>query len=364
MKNIFFTFLFLMSSVLANDDSYAGDQKTIDQSKLNWIIDRHDTQSFRGGTTIGVIPEIDLKPSNYFEQLSKARLAKEKDRLAILSMTGNFRANFEFTEMFGSEPQYELDNPYKSWGTEVVKVIENNENFISLQHIIVMYFEGNDNKKIPHVMKHWRQDWAYEDSRILTYQSGKNWKNSNIDHAEGTWSQTVYQVDDTPRYESFGKWVHGTGASRWVSQTTPRPLPRREFSIRSDYDLLSGINKITVMSWGWIMEEVNDKVKITNNFIGSEYGIARYQRIKNYDFKPAEDYWISTKKYWKSTRDIWTNLIRSKNKICLHSKVDGKPSYVHYFSQADRYSMTNDESILNMELNQLTQKFIKKTCEI
>ena len=48
------------------------------------------------------------------------------------------------------------------------------------------------------------------------------------------------------------------------------------------------------MEWGWIMEEINDKIQTPDNYIGSEYGLARYQKIKNYEFQPAYDYWNET----------------------------------------------------------------------
>ena len=34
------------------------------------------------------------------------------------------------------------------------------------------------------------------------------------------------------------------------------------------------------------MEELNEKIIFPNKFLGSEFGIARYQRISNYDFSP------------------------------------------------------------------------------
>ena len=38
------------------------------------------------------------------------------------------------------------------------------------------------------------------------------------------------------------------------------------------------------MSWGWVMEELNDK-------LASQNKIARYQKIRDFNFKPAYQYW-------------------------------------------------------------------------
>ena len=43
--------------------------------------------------------------------------------------------------------------------------------------------------------------------------------------------------------------------SVWESKDTLRPLPRREFSVRSDYDVLWGTNRITVLPSGWVRKK-------------------------------------------------------------------------------------------------------------
>ena len=69
----------------------------------------------------------------------------------------------------------------------------------------------------------------------------------------GAWSQTVYQVDDSPRYGSLGRWVHSDEASIWEGGDAWRPLPRREHSVRSDYQVLAGRNRHTILPTGWVM---------------------------------------------------------------------------------------------------------------
>ena len=70
------------------------------------------------------------------------------------------------------------------------------------------------------------------------------------------------------------------------------------------------------MPWGWVMEELNEKIIFPNKYHGSEFGIARYQRISNYDFAPARDYWNDTKDYWSIVRDRWSEVL-SQDKVCL-----------------------------------------------
>jgi hypothetical protein len=351
-----FIILLLLSNTLHSSEK-------INQNSIEWILDRAHIQTPRGGNTNGLPTEIDTSVSKYFTKLQNLSDKKDKDKHAILSMIGEYRANFEFTEMFGGQQDYPLDAPYKSWGTEIILPITNREDLISLQHILVMYMQDKDgNVQGPYVQKHWRQDWTYEDKNIFVFEGDKKWVNKNIEDVSGTWSQAVYQVDDSPRYESYGLWEHEKGVSRWISDVTPRPLPRREFSVRSDYNLISAINKISVMKWGWIMEEINDKIQTPDNYIGSEYGLARYQKIKNYEFQPAYDYWNETKEYWNMVREAWSKILSENTRICLEDKIDDSPLYIYKFAYAEEFR-TNKSLIGSYKnINNILNKFLDKKC--
>ena len=335
----------------------------VEQNEINWLLDRYKYQDIRGGTSKGVAVELDNTASKYFQELQdKESDKKSKDRLAILSMVGEYRVSFEFIETFGSSINYKLDNPYQSWGTEMVILLNDEPNFISLQHIMMMYFEDDDGTVTgPYIQKHWRQDWTYEKPKILNYRNNKIWDRLEIDDFQNTWSQSVYQVDDSPRYESYGKWLHSEEGSRWISTATPRPLPRREFSVRDDYNLLSGLNKITVMPWGWTMEELNEKIIFPNKYLGSEFGIARYQRISNYDFSPALNYWNDTKEYWSIVREIWSEILAQK-KVCLLSEVKDKPMYLYKFNFAEDYKKDPDSRKAYKYTSDIVKKFTTSDC--
>ena len=87
------------------------------------------------------------------------------------------------------------------------------------------------------VMKHWRQDWQYRPESRFDYQGSNRWRKTSLAKArvKGHWLQAVYQVDDSPRYQSLGRWHHQPQFSSWQSTIFNRPLPRREYSIRDDY---------------------------------------------------------------------------------------------------------------------------------
>ena len=164
-----------------------------------------------------------------------AQSKKKQDQEAIKKMCGCFEITFNFTETFN----YSVDENYKPSKTYVTKGLEwgelvtDEKNKISIQHLLVV---GPPNKQM--VVKHWRQDWLYKNTDLYSYNGENVWtfeKKSKSD-VKKQWTQKVYQVDDSPRYEGSGTWVHVDGKSYWEN-TSSAPLPRREYTKRSDYNI-------------------------------------------------------------------------------------------------------------------------------
>ena len=61
---------------------------------------------------------------------------------------------------------------------------------------------------------------------------------------------------------------------------------RREFSIRDDYDVIVGYNIQTITPTGWVHEQNNKKVVLneSHEVLAKEIGIARYERIKDFNW--------------------------------------------------------------------------------
>ena len=128
---------------------------------------------------------------------------------------------------------------------------------------MVMFVADREGKvQGPFVQKHWRQDWRYEDTDLHVFIGRNRWvrQERTADEVRGRWSQAVFQVDDSPRYEALGEWEHYGSYSAWTSDRTARPLPRRETSVRDDYQILEGVNRHTLTPTGWVQEEENLKL--------------------------------------------------------------------------------------------------------
>ena len=321
----------------------------------------------RGESLRGESLQYDNTSSPHFKKISKAKSKKEKDRWAILAQTGEYQVLFEFLETL-SFTQRQTQKAYYSWATEYIFPLENTPNFISLQHILVMKAKG---MKSPQVVKHWRQDWSYQDPIRWDYKGFNTWKREKrkTSSALGKWTQFVYQVDDSPRYQGIGKWQHYPEFSRWISEKTTRPLPRREYTVRSDYQMMTGTNTVTVMGDSWFHEQENDKVVVNPKsfepirVIAKELGLNRYLRIKGFDFSAGENYWNSTKSYWSEVRSQWKKILRKRKKISLKKKSKGKKLYETHFEYAkNMVHQKPDKKIIKPRdhAKKTIQQFLKK----
>ena len=160
---------------------------------------------------------------------------KSKDVQSIKSMCGCFEIEFNFAEtfVFSEKEGYQKSKTYKARALEWGQLILDEKNKISIQHLLIV-----GSKQFPSIVKHWRQDWIYQNTDLYLYDKNDKWSYISLDKKDvkGQWTQKVYQVDDSPRYEGSSSWIHQDGKSYWEN-TTPAPLPRREFSKRSDYNV-------------------------------------------------------------------------------------------------------------------------------
>ena len=297
----------------------------------------------RGGTTKGAETILFTGSKEAWKRLREPGLDKfEQDRRAILALAGNYRVSFDFTETVGLVENFKPTRPYFSWGTENVTLLEDKGKFISLQHSLVMYFKNEKGEtEGPHVMKHWRQDWTWEDSEMQVYQGDLTWKRTSTAQPAGKWTQAVFQVDDSPRYEVAGAWNHDGGLSIWRSDNCPRPLPRREHTIRKDYNVLEGIHEISITPNGWVHVQSNRKLQIEKDgakkYLGQELGVDRYEEITSPDLAPAfNQYWAKTSDYWKDVRDTWASILKERETFSMKDTYDGKQLFMIHFEYAGK----------------------------
>lgn len=274
---------------------------------------------------------------------------------AILEMQGEHIVSFAFDETVLLQPGYERHPAKRSGADEVVIVVEDSPTRIVLQHILVSPKSG-------HVTKHWRQDWQYEAPSRFEFTSDQTWTVRALSPEEtaGAWTQCVYEVSDAPRYCGTGKWVFEGDIATWTSDASWRPLPRREYTQRDDYNALQVVNRHTVVPAGWTHEQFNTKIR--RNADGSQVGIARefgfddYVRSSDTDFTPAYDYWKATAGYWDRVRQRWAAFLSQPPGLHLKTKVDGMAMIMPLFEQAA--AVQEGKEVADSEIDAVFAQFV------
>jgi len=289
-----------------------------------------------------------------FSIISFAQKGKKKnDREAIKKMCGCFEVTFNFAETFN----YSQDSLYKPSKTKVDKGLEwaqlvaDEKGKISIQHLLQV---GNPAE--PYIVKHWRQDWLYENTDLYTYNGDNHWKfqKKSPDDVAGQWTQKVFQVDDSPRYEGTASWVHVDGKSYWKN-TTPAPLPRREYTTRGDYNVTMRGNRHEITKNGWVHDQDNAKIVRKEGeadvILAKEKGYNTYVRVPDTRCQGAADWWKKEYGKWATVRAKWDEIYSRNTDLILEEKVANKVLYKYLF---------DEEMTAEKEIESVIESFVKK----
>jgi len=276
----------------------------------------------------------------------------QKDKESIKEMCGCFEVTFNFAETFN----YSQDSLYKpsenkiSKGLEWGQLIQDEKDMVSIQHLLIV---GPPNQQM--VIKHWRQDWKYENTDFYMYNGDNHWlfESKPKSQVKGQWTQKVYQVDDSPRYEGSGTWVHVDGKSYWENTTTA-PLPRREYTKRSDYNVTVRGNRHEITDYGWVHDQDNQKLirepGENDVILADEKGYNTYVKVDDSRCKAAQDWWEEKQVKWALVRNKWDEVFDRNQDLALESKVDNKVLFKHLFDES-----VTEES----EINTIIEAFVK-----
>ncbi|RYH73403.1 hypothetical protein EVU94_09405 [Flavobacteriaceae bacterium 144Ye] len=283
-----------------------------------------------------------------------AQSTKKQDQDAIKSMCGCYEVTFNFAETF----EYSGDSTYipskvkHDKGLEWVQLVEDDKDKISMQHLLIV---GPPNNKM--IVKHWRQDWEFENTDLYEYNYDNSWNYVSLPKSDvkGQWTQKVFQVDDSPRYEGSASWVHVDGKSYWEN-TTSAPLPRREYTKRSDYNVTIRRNRHEIVDNGWIHDQDNDKVIREEGkadvVLAQEKGFNTYVKVEDSKCKAAQDYWKENEAKWAIVRAKWSEVFARHTNLSLKEKVDNKGLFKYLFDE-ENYKTAE-------EINPLIESFVKK----
>ena len=258
---------------------------------------------------------------------------KAEDQKAIKSMCGCYEVKFNFAETF----QFTKDSLYKpsktkyDYGLEWVELVEDQQNKIVMQHILITGKTEDD------IVKHWRQDWEFENTKFYDFKKDLTWnfETKPKNEVKGQWTQRVYQVDDSPRYEGSATWLHVDGRHFWTN-TTDAPLPRREHTVRSDYNVLKRTNTHEITKEGWIHNQDNEKIVRSENgkdvLLAKEKGFDTYTKVDDSKCIIAQNYWKKNALTWKKVRDKWESIFVKDKDLVMQISQDKQPLFMKLFA--------------------------------
>lgn len=282
----------------------------------------------------------------------------QEEKRLIDKLCGCFEVDFKYAETFAPDPAYKYHDREEIGGTaELALPIEVTDKKIVIQHLLIV---GPST-----VVKHWREEWTYENPIVWKYLGNKVWQKDSLPASavKGKWTQTVWEVADEPRYQGYSQFVNIEGKGVWQS-TTDAPLPRREYSVRSDYNILRRMNRLHITDSGYLHEQDNQKVirkqGEPDKLLVEEKGWNTYRRINEKECAAAKEYWQKNKTYWEKVRQIWAAYLTTHSKVALIDKKDNKMLHEYLIAQSKEYaeqkiSPNNIETVIQQTIQQFMQ---------
>lgn len=281
---------------------------------------------------------------------------QSEDIKSIKSLCGCFEVTFMYTETFSPDTAYKFHDKYRAKGLEYVVAEESSQSKFVLQHLLLA---GDD------IIKHWREDWTYQNTDHLLFDKEGSWKPSKLapSAVKGRWTQSVWEVDDAPRYTGTATWVHYDGKNYWEN-VADAPLPRREYTKRNDYNVLRRGNKVIITDTGWVHEQDNDKVirkeGAKDQLLAMEKGYNIYKKVDESRCASAKNWWEKNKSYWNTVRQSWDKLLKDRSVVRLQQKVDNKLLYQYLFDTQNEFTHeTVSAKELPAKISSILTKFVQ-----
>lgn len=253
----------------------------------------------------------------------------KQDKEALKDLCGCFAVTFNYAETFTNDTIHKKTaHPMDNFAvTEYEFPIEESPKKIVIQHLLVI----PDGKGT--VIKHWREDWEFEKNVLWQYDKDKTWRKvqRKPSDVKGQWTQTVWEVDDAPRYQGTSEWVKTNNQLFWLN-TTDAPLPRREYTTRHDYNVMNRTNRIIVTPGGYMHEQDNKKIirqdGHADSLLAEEKGYNNYVRLPDTACAQAKAFWSQAKSgFWTDVRNVWEQKMAASDAIQLVGKVNDKFLY-------------------------------------
>jgi len=250
-----------------------------------------------------------------------------QEQQAIKQLCGCFAVTFNYAETFTNDTTKTMASHLMDTNAvlEYEFPIEETPKKVVIQHILIV--PGGP------MIKHWREEWAYEQTTLWQYDKDKEWVKTTLspDEVKGKWTQSIWEVSDAPRYQGVSDWVSTNHELFWLN-TTDAPLPRREYTIRDDYNVLNRTNRIIVSDKGYMHEQDNKKIirraGQPDSILTYEKGYNKYVRMSDSKCEGARAFWTKDKaEFWADVRAVWAEKMDKANRIKVKGAIDNQLLY-------------------------------------
>jgi len=253
-----------------------------------------------------------------------AQAQTAQDQQAIQKLCGCFAVTFNYAETFTTDTTKTMASHLMDTNAvlEYEFPLEQSPEKVVIQHILIV--PGGP------MIKHWREEWAYEQTTLWKYDQNKEWVKTTLspDEVKGKWTQSIWEVSDAPRYQGISEWVNTNNELFWLN-TTDAPLPRREYTIRNDYNVLNRTNRIIVSDKGYMHEQDNKKIirraGQPDSILTYEKGYNNYVRMPDSKCEGAQAFWTKEKaEFWADVRAVWSEKMDKANRIKVKDEIDNQ----------------------------------------
>ncbi|HBN14209.1 MAG TPA: hypothetical protein DD407_04155 [Pseudohongiella sp.] len=69
-------------------------------------------------------------------------------------------------------------------------------------------------------------------------------------------------------------------------------------------------------------------------YLSKELGVARYERLADFDFTAGDEYWQATEQFWRDVRAVWQEYIDADEAFVFSETANGMPLFVSVFGLA------------------------------
>jgi hypothetical protein len=278
----------------------------------------------------------------------------EKEMKHIESLCGCYTVSFKYAETFSPDAKYKFHDREEMIATELALPIEKTDKKIVIQHLLVVQDTV--------VIKHWREEWVYEPDFMYQFMGNRVWTRKPLteDERKGKWLQTVWEVSDEPRYQGLSAWIQNDGKTYWES-SADAPLPRREYTVRNDYNIMHRRNRIILTQDGYMHEQDNDKVLrtgTTDKLLVQEKGYNSYFRMDDAECKRAGDWWAKNQQFWIAVKDKWESLMAGHQTVSLKPTVQDKMLHEVLFALWREWK--TDKTFTNQRISDAIDQFVIK----